>query len=277
MLLCMGALSMNAQEIRVKSFKKLERDLFARTNPRLDLNEDPCTVIRLISNAKGFQFEGNVVGEPLEFAGETVIYMTKGSKRVVIKHPDYGVLRYDFPEKLARQSVYEIPLKLIENPDNRTRALIMGGVNLSTDFNKVTPFVMLGFVKKFGAYIKGVSDFAGKGISSEFEVDNEGNYEGVPVWMENPEPKMERTAVTLGALFRPYKYLYSYLGGGYGYRNVVYELPNDVWAKNKDRSYEGYEAEFGLILRMGGLSLSVGVQTNQFKYMEYSGGIGFIF
>lgn len=276
MLLCMGALSMSAQEIRVKSFKKLERDLFARTNPRLDLNEDPCSVIRLISNGKGFQFEGNVVGDPLEFAGETVIYMTKGSKRVVIKHPDYGVLRYDFPEKLDRQSVYEIPLKLIESPDNRTRALIMGGVNVSTDLNKMTPFVMLGFVKKFGAYIKGASDFSVKGKTS-FVVDNQGNHQGIPVWMVDPEPKLERTAVTGGLLFRPFKYLYSYLGGGYGFRNAVYELPNDVWAKNIDRSYEGYEAEFGIIFRMGGLSLLVGLQTNQFKYMEYSGGIGFIF
>lgn len=276
MLLCMSALSMNAQEIRVKSFKKLDRDLFARTNPRLDLNEDPCTVIRLISNAKGFEFEGNVVGEPLEFAGETVIYMTRGSKRVVIKHPEYGVLRYDFPEKLDKQCVYELPLKLIENPDSRTRALIMGGVNVS-DKGKVTPFAMLGFVKKFGAYLKGVSDFAGKGTTASLEVDNQGIIDGVPVWMENPEPKLERTALTVGLLYRPAKYLYTYLGGGYGFRNAVYELPNDVWAKNKERSYEGYEAEAGFILRLGGFSLMLGVQTNQFKYMEYSGGVGFIF
>ena len=276
MLLCMGALSMNAQEIRVKSFKKLERDLFARTNPRLDLNDEPCSVIRLVAPAKGFQFEGNVVGESMEFAGETVIYMTKGSKRVTIKHPDYGVLRYEFPEKLGKQAVYEIPLKLIESPDNRTRALIMGGVNVSTNLNQITPFVMLGFVKKFGAYIKGMSNFSFDGHTS-FEIDNEGNYQGIPVWMNDPDPKLERTAITIGGLWRPYKYLYTYWGGGYGFRDVVYELPNEVWAKNSERSYKGFEAELGFMLRLGGLSLMLGVQTNQFKYVEYSGGVGFIF
>lgn len=276
LMLCMGVFSMNAQEIKVKSFQKLERDLFARTNPRLDLNDNPCTVIRFITPGKGLEFEGNVVGDPLYFAGETLVYMTKGSKRVTIKHPDYGVLRYEFPEKLDKQCVYEVPLKLIESPDNRTRALIMGGVNVSAK-GKVTPSVMLGFVKRWGGYIKGVSDFSLNASDAEFEVDNNGNYNGVPVWLTDSEPTLERSAITLGLLYRPWKMLYTYAGGGYGSRNVIYDTPNETWAKNVDRSYEGYEAECGIIFRMGGFSLMLGVQTNQFKYMEYSGGIGVIF
>ena len=130
MVLCMGVMTMNAQEIKVKSFQKLDRDLFARTNPRMDLNDDPCTVIRFITPGKGLEFEGNVVGEPLYFAGETVVYMTKGSKRVTIKHPEYGVLRYEFPEKLDRQCVYEIPLKLI------VIALIIFKINIGLIINK---------------------------------------------------------------------------------------------------------------------------------------------
>ena len=74
-LLCMSTVFTNAQEIKVKSFQKLDNDLFARTNPRFDLNEEPCTVIRFITTGKGLQFEGNVIGEPLYFVGETLIYM----------------------------------------------------------------------------------------------------------------------------------------------------------------------------------------------------------
>lgn len=276
MILSIGALSVNAQEIKVKSFQKLDRDLFARTNPRMDLNDEPCTVIRFITSGKGLEFEGNVVGEPLYFAGETLVYMTKGSKRITIKHPDYGVLRYEFPEKLDKQSVYEVPLKLIESPDNRTRALIMGGVNVSTK-GKITPSVMLGFVKKYGGYIKGVSDFSMKAGSADFEVDNNGNHNGVPVWLEDADAKLERTALTVGALYRPWKMLYTYAGAGYGWRNAVYEAANGAWAKNTERSYKGVEAECGVILRLNGLSLMLGVQTNQFKYMELSGGLGVIF
>lgn len=275
-MLCLCVSFSYAQEIRVLSFKKLDRDLFARTNPRMDLNENPCTVIRFISPGKGLQFEGNVIGEPLYFAGETLVYMTQGSKRITIKHPDYGVARYEFPEKLGKQCVYEIPLKLIESPDNRTRVLLMGGVNVSAK-GDVTPAVMLGFVKKWGWYLKGVSDFDMKGNSADLEIDNDGNYNGVPAWLDNPSPKIERTAITTGALFRPWKMLYAYAGGGYGWRNVVYEATNDMWAKNIDRSYKGFEAECGIIFRVNGLSLQLGVQTNQFKYMEFSGGFGFIF
>ena len=275
-LLCMSTVFANAQEIKVKSFQKLDKDLFARTNPRFDLNEEPCTVIRFITTGKGLQFEGNVIGEPLYFAGETLIYMPDGSKRVVIKHPDYGVLRYEFPTALDKQSVYEIPLKLIENPDNRTRALFIGTVNVSTK-GKVTPGVMLGFVKKWGAYIKGVSDFSLNASDANYEMDNNGNYNGVPVWFADPNPIQERTAITFGALYRPWKRLYTYAGMGFGSRNVIYEAPNETWVKNVDRSNEGFEAECGIIFRLGGFSLMLGVQTNQFKYMEYSGGLGVIF
>ena len=135
---------------------------------------------------------------------------------------------------------------------------------------------MLGFVKKYGAYIKGMSDFSKKG-KTDFIVDNQGCFNGIQVWMETPEPKLERTAITVGGLYRPWKYLYTYLGAGYGFRNVAYELPNNVWAKNGDRSYEGYEVELGCIFRLGGLSLLWGFQTNQFKYMEISYGVGVIF
>lgn len=275
-LLCMSTVFTNAQEIKVKSFQKLDNDLFARTNPRFDLNEEPCTVIRFITTGKGLQFEGNVIGEPLYFVGETLIYMPDGSKRVVIKHPDYGVLRYEFPTALDKQSVYEIPLKLIEKPDSRTRALFIGTVNVSTK-GKVTPGVMLGFVKKWGAYIKGVSDFRNKGdYSGLIEMDNTGVSNGVPVWLKS-DAILERTAITFGALFRSTKWLYAYAGSGYGYRNVVYEAPNDVWAKNMERSYKKVELECGTIFRMKGFSLLLGVQTNGFEYLEINGGMGVIF
>ena len=264
-----------AQEIRVKSFDKLERDLFARTNPRLDLNDNPCSVIRFVTPTKGLQFEGNIIGEPLYFAGETIVYMTKGSKRVIIKHPDYGVLRYEFPNKLDKQCVYEVPLKMIENPDNRTRALLLGTVNVSTK-GQVIPGIMLGFVKRWGGYIKGISNFRMHGQEADLEVDNEGNYNGIPVWLDS-DYKIERTALTVGGIYRAYKLLYTYAGLGYGFRNVVYEGSNNTWIKNTERSYEGFEAECGAIFRVKGLSLLLGIQTNQFKYLEFSGGIGYIF
>ena len=50
-----------AQEIQVKSFQKLERDLTARTRPRLDLNDNPCALIKIETTGRDFEFEGNVL------------------------------------------------------------------------------------------------------------------------------------------------------------------------------------------------------------------------
>lgn len=74
--------SVLAQEILVKSFQKLGRDLEARTQPRLDLNDNPCSIIKVVTTGEDFQFEGNTIGDPVYRKGEVVVYMTE--KAVVL-------------------------------------------------------------------------------------------------------------------------------------------------------------------------------------------------
>ena len=40
-------MSVQAQEMSVKSFEYLEKDLTARTNPKFDINDNPAAVIRV--------------------------------------------------------------------------------------------------------------------------------------------------------------------------------------------------------------------------------------
>ena len=102
-----------AQEIRVKSYKQLNNDLTARTMERLDGNNDPCSVIKISSAGKGFTFDGDVIGAPIIRTGETMIYVPEGTRRITIRHPKYGVLRYEFPERIQKQAVYESKTKTI--------------------------------------------------------------------------------------------------------------------------------------------------------------------
>ena len=52
---------LHAQELK-PSFKVLERDLLARTQPRLDNNEVPCAIVRVsAADIETYTFEGNII------------------------------------------------------------------------------------------------------------------------------------------------------------------------------------------------------------------------
>lgn len=105
-----------AQEVK-PTFEVLEFDLIARTKPRLDINEIPCAVLRIsAADIKGYAFEGNIIGDIVYGPGEALIYMTNNSKSVVIKSDMFGTLNYQFPERLRKQVVYKLSLK-VEAPE----------------------------------------------------------------------------------------------------------------------------------------------------------------
>lgn len=257
-----------AQEIQVKNFQKLERDLTARTKPRFDLNENPCALIKIETTGKDFQIEGNVIGEPIYQKGEVLVYVTQGIRRLTLKHERFGVLRYEFPEKIVKQVVYELSLKLIEDKNNKMRTLVMPVLNASS--SHLSYGMMVGIVKKTGGYIKVNTDFGS--VSS----DADSNSGSTDYWYSGDESK-SRFAITAGVLQRLWKTGYLYAGAGYGTRNMAWETVEGQWVKIEDRSYEGVEVELGGIVRFGGVALSLGVQTNQFKKVEGTVGIGIMF
>lgn len=278
LILCCGLSSFRAaaQEIKVKGFQRLERDLTARTKPRFDLNDTPCALVRVeVSMAKEFQVEGNVIGEPVYEKGEILVYMTRGSRRLTLKHEKYGVLRYEFPEKLEKQVVYELSLKLIEDKNNKLRTLVMPVFSYGA-YEQMSYGLMVGIVKRTGGYVKVKTDFGS--VSSDFEKDGaEANY-----WYTGSE-KCSRFAITGGLLQRLGKMIYLYVGGGYGMRNYAKEIAGEAegmekpWVKLTDKSYKGFEAELGCIVRFGGVAVSAGVQTNRFKKVEGNVGVGIMF
>ena len=76
LLLCAGFAQ--AQELKVSAFQRMDRDLLARTQERLDLNDVPCAIVRVsVANAKNYTFEGNVIGDVIYKPGEAIVYMTQ--------------------------------------------------------------------------------------------------------------------------------------------------------------------------------------------------------
>ena len=75
-----------AQEVSVKRFEVATFDISASTEQRLDLNGDACALLKVQFPVEDIKFEGNVVG-PCEFrSGEYWVYLTTGSRQLVVKH-----------------------------------------------------------------------------------------------------------------------------------------------------------------------------------------------
>ena len=267
---------LQAQEL-VPSFRTLEKDLLARTQPRLDLNDIPCAIVRVsAADIETYTFEGNIIGDVIYQSGEALVYMTKGSRNITIKSNKFGMLKFDFPQRLEKQVVYKLDLKLILPEDQKRKTLIMaeGGFHPShTSFG-----VMAGIVAKHGAYVRFRSDFGS--TSADLECDDTGALTsggtGTPYYIEGSSAK-SRLSITGGYLYRFIKPLYGYIGGGYGQRTLAWETVEGEWVKNIDHSASGIAAEIGLIGQYKGMALSLGVQTINFKYMELNVGIGFFF
>ena len=271
LLLCAGFAQ--AQELKVSAFQRMDRDLLARTQERLDLNDVPCAIVRVsVANAKNYTFEGNVIGDVIYKPGEAIVYMTQGSRNITIKSDEFGSLKYEFTQKLEKQVVYKMTM-LLETPDSKkTRTMVMPvlGVGGNTSYG-----LMVGLVKKWGWYLKAKYDF--KSQETDLECDGTGmDTNGNMLWMSG-ESASTRLAVTTGVMYRMAKPLYLYLGTGFGYRTVAWETVEGKWAENTDGSYSGIEADLGLVLRTKNLAFSAGVQSNSFKYFEATLGVGIMF
>ena len=278
--LLLGVGFAQAQELKVSAFQRMDRDLLARTQERLDLNDEPCAIVRVsVANAKNYAFEGNVIGDVVYKPGEAIVYMSQGSRNITIKSDEFGSLKYEFTQKLEKQVVYKLELRL-ETPDSKkTRTMVMpvGGIGSTISYG-----LMVGVVKKWGWYLKAKYDF--KSQETEAECTSLGtNTQGTPMWFTG-ETASTRMAVTTGVMRRLAKPLYLYLGAGFGYKNLAWEMADgvsgtnsDKWAENVDESYSGIEADLGLVLRTGNVAFTAGVQSNSFKYFEATVGVGIMF
>ena len=106
--------SVSAQQISVKSFRKLETDLDARVNePLKDQNGDWCAIIKVVTTQTGFYFDGGqlAIMKAVPKHGEIWLYVPWGLKRLTISHDKLGILRdYPLPTQTEKATVYEMVL-----------------------------------------------------------------------------------------------------------------------------------------------------------------------
>ena len=90
-----------AQKISVESFSLAATDISAQTQPRKDLNDEPCALVKVQFVGDIINVEGNVIKPLGKKNYETWVYLTHGSRQMqvtaknylplMIKFADYGV------------------------------------------------------------------------------------------------------------------------------------------------------------------------------------------
>lgn len=135
--------------------------------------------------------------------------------------------------------------------------------------------LMLGYVQTVGGYVKFRSnfDFTAGAYSATSDCNIDG---GGYLWPSGEKTETIMTA-TGGLLIRAAKFMYPYIGAGYGSRNILWKDTDGEWVNISDYSFTGLSAEAGIIFKFGPVSLSAGVSNTAFKYTAAEVGIGVMF
>ena len=104
--------SVFAQKLTVESFKLASSDLTVQTQPRKDLNDRNCALIKVGVGLQCVQFEGGIMGNVENKTGEYWVYMPQGNRQLKVKHTNYAPVMVTFAdygvEKLESNRTYEL-------------------------------------------------------------------------------------------------------------------------------------------------------------------------
>ena len=78
-----------SQKLQVETFKLAESDLSAQTQPRKDLNDRNCALVKVQFVGTISEAEGNVVMPLVKRGNETWVYMPQGSRQLKLLTQSY--------------------------------------------------------------------------------------------------------------------------------------------------------------------------------------------
>ena len=126
-LLCLGIYS---QELKVKSFSLAATDISAQTQPRKDLNDEPCALVKAQFVGDILDVEGNVIKPLVQKNYETWVYLTHGSRQMQVTAKNYLPLMIKFAD-YGVESVEK----------NRTYVLVLGQSGMASNQTYISSVV----------------------------------------------------------------------------------------------------------------------------------------
>ena len=133
LFLLSAVVGLQAQKLTVEKMEVAPMDLSASTQPRNDLNGNPCALVKVLFPTVGVTFEGNVLGDVEFKAGEYWVYMSEGSYMLNVKHPNFYPLMVNFRDygikgvegKTTYNMTVVMPQLVNVNLDDGNRFLVM--------------------------------------------------------------------------------------------------------------------------------------------------------
>lgn len=258
-------------------------DIRAKADAVPDADGRPTAWLEIsFASADSLSFDGRIV-DKMHIPGKWILYLPEGTEDIEITAPGHRSLHIVFPSDKRLLSAYVYTLELGSRVLNPIRTLIMP--TFSYNKSQLSYGIMLAIGKKNGGFVHAKTDFH-FGLNPTLSCDADGNVNGTKGWFSG-ESQKSRLAITAGYMRQIFDMkdgnmgLYVFAGGGYGSRILAWEMYQSEnaydYARVEPYSFTGYEVELGALYRLGPVAISVGVQTNQFKYYEANVGIGVMF
>lgn len=304
-----------AQSYSVVSFRLLQNDVSAFITPVKDLNGDDCALIK-IQASDDFVFSTPLgIVKRIDNTGEIWLYVPKRTKKITLKHPEWGVMR-DFliPVRIDSHMTYEM---VIDEPERHRVPMIIATVSdtvvetvrdtlivthtdtlLITKPRQIVPFsitttlgaafggksntlaagIMIAAMRRHGGWIHLVSDFrhAPHTVAS---CDRYGVINGeMPFY--TGKARHSCLLASAGAIHRISSSVDIFEGIGYGHDLLFWEKAQSNGGglvRNTYYSHSGILFEVGTIVRIKNLALSASVSSIKAAIWFGSLGIGYKF
>ncbi len=108
-LFILSAVAGNAQEFDIRSFSPIPNDLSARKEVRRTVNDEPCALIKVVTNIKGMQFESNSGIVDVEHKADGYwLYVWPRERRIKLMATGYLSMDARLPEPAKELVVYEL-------------------------------------------------------------------------------------------------------------------------------------------------------------------------
>ncbi|MDD2292690.1 MAG: hypothetical protein PHD07_00595 [Bacteroidales bacterium] len=162
----------------------------------------------------------------------------------------------------------------ISRPKIKSEWLIMAAAGVTPDISYGIP---AGWVrKKVGFYLNFRSNF--KFFDTAYSCSSDGKITGESgvVWSDGTS-SVSRMNLSAGTMLKATKWLYPYLGVGYGSRIYAIKDSDGNLVKVTDCSNNSVSADVGVVVKAGKVAMSVGVTTIAFKYLDLTVGLGLMF
>lgn len=305
-ILFMSTPEILAQKFSVASFRPLPNDVSAFINPVKDLNDDDCGLIKVLAS-DDFVFSTPLgIVKRVDNVGEIWLYLPHGTKKITIKHAEWGVLRdYILPSRIESHMTYELkidePVKAVNVAAiepvvttvrdtlvlTRVDTLVIQPVKKQMPFNlnvlasisyggkskETLGGVMLMALKRNGAFVHGSTDFGNLGPTlGECEKDGE---IGGSLPFYSGRSRHYVFLINAGAAHRLSRRVTIFEGIGYSGNALAWELAlseGGGYVKNSYFSTKGVSFEAGALLNFGRLCVSASAIT--IKCKEWFGSIG---